>query len=58
MKYSEVMNNIIAWETGTLDPDDVVPFFQALVDTGLVWTLQGAYGRQATAMIDAGEITP
>ena len=58
MKYSDLMSNIIAWEAGTIDPDDVVPFFQALVDTGLVWTLQGCYGRTATAMIDAGEITP
>ena len=58
MKYSDLMSNIIAWEAGTIDPDDVVPFFQALVDTKLVWLLQGAYGRTATAMIDAGEITP
>jgi hypothetical protein len=37
------------------DPEDlVVQAWQTLVDTGLAWQLQGAFGRQAAAMIDAG----
>lgn len=31
--------------------------FQALLDSGLVWKLQGSYGRTAAALIKAGEIT-
>lgn len=30
--------------------------WQYLVDTGLCWQLQGFFGRQARAMIDAGYI--
>ena len=28
--------------------------WQHLIDTGMVWTLQGWFGRTATALIDAG----
>lgn len=28
--------------------------WQHLIDTGLCWTLQGFFGRQATALIEAG----
>lgn len=31
--------------------------WQLLIDTGVVWQLQGWFGRQAVALIEAGECT-
>jgi hypothetical protein len=44
---------IIAFESGELDDDDIIEGFQALIDDGSVWVLQGSYGRTATALINA-----
>ena len=43
------------FEDGT--EDEVIEAWQYLVNTGLAWQLQGAFGRQAQAMIDAGIIS-
>jgi len=48
---------IIALEQGELDFDETVTLFQALIDSGLIWELQGSYGRQAIDFIDAGYCT-
>ena len=34
--------------------EQVIKAWQHLVDTGLVWTLQGWFGRQAMFLIDNG----
>ncbi|GAH86495.1 unnamed protein product, partial [marine sediment metagenome] len=39
-----------------MSEDEVVALWQHGVDTGIVWRLQGWYGRNAQAMLDAGII--
>jgi hypothetical protein len=34
--------------------EEIIAAFQHLIDTGVVWKLQGFYGRTADALIDAG----
>ena len=48
---------IMMYEDGALDFEETVELFQELIDTGLAWKLQGAYGRTAMAMIEAGYCT-
>lgn len=48
------IDKIIAFESGELDEDDTIALFQELVDSGLVWRLQGFYGRTAADLLEAG----
>lgn len=50
------LDQIIAWEAGELSSEDTVALFQRLLNSGVVWQLQGAYGRQAMRLLDAGYI--
>jgi hypothetical protein len=51
-------NLIMDYEAGTMDQDDIIPFFQRLIDSGLAWKLQGSYGRTAHSLIMSGECHP
>ncbi len=62
-KLRETNNNMqnltesmTAYERGELNPNEVCQLFQELLDSGLVWNLQGHYGRTAYALIEAGLI--
>jgi hypothetical protein len=44
----------IRWESGDMGKEEMVAGFQHMIDDGIVWQLQGTYGRTATALIDAG----
>ena len=48
------IDNIIAYEEGRLDNEDIISLFQRLIDSGLCWTFQGSYGRMAHNLIKAG----
>ena len=52
------LDALMAYEAGQMDEDQIVEFFQELVDTGLAWQLQGSYGRTAEVLIEAGWVTP
>lgn len=54
----DTINFIIAFESGDLPDDQIVEGFQALIDSGIVWQLQGSYGRIAQSLIEAGVCTP
>ena len=44
------------WELAGYEPDEQtqIDAWQKLIDTGTCWTLQGWFGRQASALIEAG----
>lgn len=50
----DLVAQIVAYEEGELSWDDTVLLFQELINQGLAWTLQGDYGRKATALIEKG----
>lgn len=54
----DVVDEIIRYEAGELEMDEVIALFDHLVQTGMAWELQGSYGRTATDLINAGLIAP
>jgi polyhydroxyalkanoate synthesis regulator phasin len=53
-----LVDKIMDWESGEMDQEEAVAFFQELIDNGMAWTLQGCYGRNAQALIEAGLCYP
>ena len=49
---------IIQYENGELDDEEVCDLFAELVESGLIYQLQGTYQRTAQALMDAGYIRP
>lgn len=50
------LTEICAFESGTMQEEEqVVDFFQRLIDSGLAWELQGTYGRTAVDLIKQGK---
>lgn len=54
----DLVSAIMDYEDGTLTEDETIQLFAALVESGMAWSLQGHYGRTASALIEAGIITP
>lgn len=50
----DLVDKIIEYESGEMDIDVMIEFFQDLIDSDLAWTLQGHYGRTAKELIDSG----
>jgi hypothetical protein len=48
------VQDIIDYENGDMKWSCVIEFFQEMIDTGMVWSLQGSYGRMAQSLIDDG----
>lgn len=51
------IDGIIQFESGQLEEEEIIALFQAMINDGTVWQLQGRYGRQAARLIEAGICT-
>ena len=49
-----IIDQIIAFENGELDNDQIIALFSKLIKNGMAWTLQGMYGRMAVSLINDG----
>lgn len=52
------VSDIMRFEAGEMTEDEVIEFFQGMINTGVVWQLQGFYGRTAVQLIEAGLCDP
>jgi len=50
----ESLDKIIKYENGEMIEEDVITFFQELIDSGMVCFLQGHYQRMALNLVKAG----
>lgn len=50
------VTKIIRYENGEMDDEEMLEMFQAMIDDGSVWQLQGSYGRMASHLIREGLI--
>ena len=53
----DIGGQLIAYEQGELDEEGAIALFSRLIITGLAWTLQGSYGRQAMRFIESGVLS-
>ncbi len=51
------VERIIAYELGKLDENQILDLFATLLRSGVVWQLQGHYGRAAADLINAGVLS-
>ena len=54
---ADLVNKIMAFESGELGPEEALHLFADLIKTGLAWQLQGTYGRAAADLIARGLIS-
>jgi hypothetical protein len=53
-----ITTQMIKYEDGDLDHEQIVELFQYLVSSGMIDCLQGSYHRTALTLIELGEIAP
>ena len=53
----DIVSQIMDYEAGEMSDDQVVEFFQGLINSGMCWHLQGSYQRTATQLINQGLCT-
>lgn len=55
-KSYDAVGQIMKYEEGALDESEVIELFQHLLDSGLIYSLQGTYQRQAQELLENGYI--
>ena len=53
---TDIVGKIMAFEQGELDNEEVYSLFQFLLDSGMIYSLQGSYQRMAEELLLAGVI--
>lgn len=53
----DVVGFMMDFESGMLNDDEIINGFQELINSGVVWNLQGSYGRTANRLIEEGFCT-
>lgn len=57
-RMKDIATDLITYEEGALDVMETLELFALLVKSGLVWDLQGSYGRVANELMHLGYLTP
>ena len=48
-------NNLLVSEADEImETDDIIEAYQFLIDNGIIWVMEGTYGRMAEYLIDYG----
>lgn len=51
-----LVSTLSRYESGELDDDEIDALFQTLLDTGVLWSLQGSYQLTAHNLLRLGRI--
>ena len=52
----DIVGQIVAFEQGELEDSEVYALFQFLLDSGMIYSLQGSFQRMAEDLLLAGMI--
>ena len=54
--FNSIVDKMVAYEGGEMNEEEVVEFFQELLDRRLINSLQGSYQRTAALLLELGHI--
>lgn len=57
MEHHHMVNQIMKYERGNMDFEEEIEMYQELLDTGIIFKLQGHYQRRATVLLQSKLIT-
>ncbi|MCY0933659.1 DUF7417 domain-containing protein [Streptomyces sp. H34-S4] len=56
-RMKDIAIDLMSFEAGELDQRETLELFATLIRSGMIWTLQGAYGRTAHYLLHEGWIS-